>query len=312
MANSIALANKFLPKQDEVYKVFSKSAGLDAANADIKFIGANEVKVFKMALQGLGNYGRDTGYVDGDVTGTWETLTLPYDRARSFQVDAMDDEESLGLAFGRLVSTFMKTKVIPEIDTVRFAKYAIEAGNKVNADLSTAATVLAAIDTAEKTLDDAEVPEEGRKLYVSNAVYQLLKGGITRMFKNEGTVNRNVEYFDEMEVVKVPAPRFNVDTAQTTAGVALYDGSTTGQTAGGFFFDKTSSYGINFLIVHPSAVVQTIKHEVPRIFSPQENQKANAWRYDYRLYHGVNVLDNKVNGIYLHRRATANTADIAG
>ena len=38
---------------------------------------------------------------------------------------------------------------------------------------------------------------------------------------------------------------------------------------------------------------------------PDENQKADAWKFDYRLYHDLFVYENKVKGIYLHRGSTA-------
>ena len=224
----------------------------------------------------------------------------------------MDNEETLDMAFGTVAGELLRTKVIPETDAIRFAKYALSAGTKVNADLSTSANVLAAIDTAEQTLGDAEVPDEGRILFVSENVYKLLKGGITRMFRNEGTINRAVEYFDGMEVVRVPKPRFNVDPTIATTGIILNDGTTSGQTGGGFKFAASDSYGINFLIVHPSAVCQVVKHALPKIFSPEINQSADAWKFQYRIYHAAQVYANKTTGIYCHRAATANAADITG
>jgi hypothetical protein len=38
----------------------------------------------------------------------------------------------------------------------------------------------------------------------------------------------------------------------------------------------------------------------PRTFSPTENQTANAWKFDYRVYHDLFVPDNKAAGIYAH------------
>ena len=87
-ANSIALAERYLPRLDAVYKASSKSTILD--NPNVEFIGGNAVKVFKTAMDGLGDYSRNGGYVDGAVNGTWETMTLNQDRARSFQIDRMD------------------------------------------------------------------------------------------------------------------------------------------------------------------------------------------------------------------------------
>jgi hypothetical protein len=62
----------------------------------------------------------------------------------------------------------------------------------------------------------------------------------------------------------------------------------------------TSGQAINFMIIHPSATLQVVKHVVPRVFSPQVNQEADAWKFDYRIYHDCWVLNNKKKGIYVH------------
>ena len=110
-------------------------------------------------------------------------------------------------------------------------------------------------------------------------------------------INREVDTYDEMPVIRVPQSRFYT-------AVTLYDGTTSGQTAGGYV-GTTGGYKINFMIVHPSAVVKATKHVLPRIFTPDENQAADAWKFDYRVYHDTFAYDNKVKGIYLHRGATA-------
>ena len=40
-----------------------------------------------------------------------------------------------------------------------------------------------------------------------------------------------------------------------------------------------------------------------KIFSPDENQKLDAWLFQFRLYHDAFVYENKVKGIYLSSRA---------
>ena len=301
MPNSIALAQKCLPMLDEVYKYASKSAVLDAANGLVQFVGANAVKVFKLSMDGLGDYSRNNGFVDGDVTGSWETLTLQKDRGRSFMVDAMDDEETLRLAFGKLAGEFIRTKVAPEIDAYTFAKLAGNAGlTTTAADITVGTTdVPTLVETGERAADEAEVPKDGRILFISETAYAGLKNKITRYTENrEGVYNNNIEYFNDMRVIRVPQSRFYT-------AITLYNGTSTGQTAGGYAGTASTGYKINFMIVHPSAVVKVAKHVMPRIFTPQENQKADAWKFDYRIYHDTFVLDNKVNGIYLHRGSTA-------
>ena len=115
MTNSIALAQNFLGVLDAVYKRESLTGLLDAAPGTVDFVGANTCKVYKLSMDALGDYSRANGYPHGDVTGTWETLTLSKDRGSELGVDRFDNEESKNMAFGMLASEFMRTQVIPEL-----------------------------------------------------------------------------------------------------------------------------------------------------------------------------------------------------
>lgn len=296
MANSIALAERFLPVMDAIYKRESLTARLLGANSNIRFTGANKVEVFKTAMDGFADYSRSNGYVTGSVTAGWESYTLAQDRGIALPVDAMDNEETLGMAFGTLVGEFMRTKEVPELDAYRFAKMASTVGvSSANADITIGTTdVPSLIDTAEKVMGDDEVPYEGRILYVSETAYAGLKAKITRYLANENGVNREVEVFNGMPVIRVPKNRFN-----TT--ITLNDGSEA------FGYTVTAGgYPINFMIVHPSAVLPIVKHEIPRIWTPAQNINADQYKFDLRCYHDCFVLDNKVKGIYVHRASTAN------
>ena len=210
----------------------------------------------------------------------------------------MDNDETLGMAFGTLAGEFIRTQVVPEVDAFRFATYATAAGTTVSADITVGTTdIPSLISNAEETMGDAEVPEEGRILFVSEKCYNALKAKITRYVQNDVRgVNTIVESYDDMRVVKVPKGRFNT-------AITELDGTSVGETDGGF---TVGGYGINFMIVHPSAVVQTVKHVIPRIFSPEVNQQADAWKMDYRIYHGAWVEANKSKAIYCHKASTAN------
>ena len=300
MPNSIALAQNFLPMLDEVYKASSKTSILDATEVEI--VNANTVKVFKTAMDGMGNYGRNTGFVDGSVTGTWEAMTLTKDRGRSFQVDAMDNEETIGMAFGTLAGEFIRTKVVPEVDAYRFAKMAgtanILAGTAADITIGTT-DVPGMVDEGERAMNEEEVPQEGRLLFISESAYAGLRAKITRTTMNgDNGINKEIEIYDNMRVIRVPQSRFYT-------AITLYDGTTSGQTAGGYVGTASTGYKINFMIVHPSAVCQVLKHVKPRIFAPDVNQKADAWKFDYRVYHDIFVYENKTKGIYLHKGATA-------
>jgi len=292
VGNSIGLASRYLPILDEIYKAGSKTAILDTAESRVRFINANSIFLYETDPVGLGDYSRNAGFVPGDVDGTWRQYTLDKDRGRSFLVDAMDDEETIGMAFGTLLGEFERTKVVPEVDAIRFALYAKKASDSMKTveNISTGSGAVAAIDLGVEKLDDAEVPYEGRILFVNPTMYRYLKSGITRYTMNgENGIDYNVEMYNDMRVITVPSGRFN--TVCTLAQPTDHDG------AGGY---TAAGSTINFMIVHPSAVMQVVKHTVPAVFSPAVNQEADAWKLNYRIYHGCWVKHNKANGIYVN------------
>ena len=288
---------------DEIYKASSRTSILDTANERIRFNNSDTVYLYTMSMDGLADYSRNAGFVTGSITGTWEPYKLTQDRARSFMVDAMDNDETGSMTFGNTSSEFIRTQVTPEIDAYRFAKYAGASGisSGTPADITVGTTdVPTLIQEAETTMGDDEVPEEGRILFISETAYAGLKDKITRYVQNgERGIETAIDFYDGMRVIKVPKGRFNT-------GITMNDGLSAGETKGGFTVPASTSYPINFMIIHPSAVVQIAKHVAPRSFSPEVNQRADAWQFDYRIYHDAFVEKNKAAGIYLHRAATAN------
>ena len=119
MANAITKFKNYIDLLDEVYKNASLTSVLDGDQSLVRAgANANEIVIPKISMDGLGDYSRNGGYVGGSVTLTNETVAFNYDRGRSFSVDAMDDEETAGVAFGRLSSEFIRTKTVPEMDAL--------------------------------------------------------------------------------------------------------------------------------------------------------------------------------------------------
>lgn len=292
-SNSITLAEKYLPILDDVYKRESLTSIFDSANAE--FVGANTVKLFNYSSVGMANYDRDAGYVMGNITAGWEDYTLQYDRGRAFQVDFLDNEETLAQTLAAVLSQEERVSVVPEVDAVRFAAWAGTSGVSSATGTVTPGTtdVASLVATAEAQMDNDEVPYEGRILYISPVAYQALKGNIERRIINsEDNVNMNVEFFDDMRIIRVPQGRFNTQVTLNAPTTAAGQG---GYTAAG---NK-----INFMIVHPSAIMQVMKHRVLRVFAPEQNIEADAYRVNFRYAHGSWVKDQKVKGIYVHAEA---------
>ena len=294
MPNAIALASRYVPMLDEVYKLAAVTSDLDGASELARQgANANELIIPKLSMSGLANYSRNSGYVSGDVTLTNETVTCNFDRGRMFTVDSMDNIETAGLAFGRLAGEFIRTKVAPEVDAFRFAKYASTSGiSKVSTPttLSTGVEVLAAIRAGVTQMDEDEVPQEQRYLYITPTLLGMVQDLDT--IKSREVLSRFAK------VREVPQTRFYTAITQ-------YDGVTSGQTAGGYVKKTGTGAGkdINFMIVHKPAVIQYQKHIAPKIITPDANQDADAYKFGYRLVGIADAYDNKVAGIYLHHKA---------
>ncbi len=288
MANAISKFKKYIDTLDEVYKVSSVTSVLDGNNRLVRMgANANEIIIPKMSMDGLADYSRENGYVSGDVTLTNETVTFNYERGRSFTVDAMDNEETAGVAFGQLSGEFIRTKAAPEIDAFRFAQYAGTEGiTAVSASLADPADTLAALIAAQNQLDENEVPMESRILFITPTLYN----GVM----NIDTTKSKAVLDSFSLIVKVPQSRFYT-------AINLYDGSTGGEEAGHFVKDEANGKNINFMVIEKSAAIQYQKHLVSKVVSPDENQTSDAWKFFYRSYGIADVYENKVKGIYLHK-----------
>lgn len=297
MPNNIELAQQFVPILDEVYKNASLTSDLDgAAELARQGANANELSIPMLDMQGLGDYSRNGGYVDGDVTLAYETVKCNFDRGRMFAVDAMDDLETAGIAFGRLSGEFIRTKVVPELDAFRFATYAGKTGisKAAGAALADGAAVLKAIRAANDKMDEDEVPPEGRYLYITPTLLGMVQDLDT-------TKSREVLQ-NFAKTVKVPQTRFYTAIQQKSGKVSGSGEDAVDEAAGGYA-KAAAAKEINFMIIHKPAVIQFPKHVAPKIITPEQNQTADAYKFGYRHVGIADVYKNKLAGIYLHHKA---------
>jgi hypothetical protein len=287
MFNHIELAQHLVPLLDETYRASSLTSILDG-NPELAREGANanELIIPRLDMQGLGDYSRNSGYVEGEVTLTNQTVLCNFDRGRMFSVDSVDDTDSACLCFGMLAGEFIRNKVAPELDAFRFATYASASGIGVStAALNSGSAVITALREATNYMDEDEVPEEQRFLFITPSLMGLVEDLDT--LKSKAVLSRFAD------IRRVPQSRFQT-------AITLRDGSSTGQEAGGFV-KASSASDINFLILHKAALIQFPKHIAPKIVTPEINQTADAWKFGYRQVGVVDVYQNKTAGIYLHK-----------
>ena len=291
--NSIELFKKNAPELlDKIYKAESTTSDFDINGALVQAgKNANEIIVPVLDMDGLGDYDRNSGYIDGDVSLTNETKKFNYERGRKLKTDTIDNEETGGVILGNLSAEFLRTKVIPEVDAVRYATYAaIPNISKVEETYDTAEKVYKAIAKAWDDMTNEEVPEENRYLRITSTLNGMIRDMDT--YKSKELLSK----FAGIKVV--PQSRF-----QTV--IKLLSGKDADGERKGGFKKGDDSQDINFMIIHKPALLQYTKHNKMKLFTPEQDQDGDNYKWLYRFYGLNEYYKNKVAGIYLSCKAKA-------
>ena len=295
---------------------------------------AREIVYPQIAVTGLGDYDRNSGYTQGTVDFTWKSTEYNYDRGAKLSVDVMDNQETYNLAFGMAGAELMRTKVAPEADAFTFATLAGIAGiSKGEAKtISTAEAFLAELLEAKNTMDNDEVPEEGRILYATSNLLNALV--MMDSYKSKEilaafTVKKPVpqgRFYTSIDLLDGKSPgeeagHYRKGTAkyEKTKDASPVSGKTYYTEDGGVYTPVASASSgsmssyyemvaseakeINFMIIHKPAIIKHDKHIVSNIIPADANPDADADILKYRKYGLVDVYSNKVAGIYLSHKA---------
>lgn len=273
-------------------------------NLRSRFVGARTVLIPDLDMQGLGNYDRDDGFTTGVITVSSESYTMSMDRGRSFQLDREDNDET-GIAnlAGQVMGEFVRTKVAPEMDAYVLAKLATLAdtnGQTVTGTVETQVNrmITTAINQVQKVVGYTEplvcfvnsdvwgalmnTPELSRQLVVSDF--------------RKGEINVKVSAINNVPIIPVSDDRMK--TAFT-----FYDGETndsgSDQRPGGFV-PAADAKSIGILVLPRRAASLVKKAEKIRTFTPEQNPKADAYLFQYRLYYDMFVRRSLQNSIYTY------------
>lgn len=228
--------------------------------------------------------------MSGGYTFGWQTYKLRYDRGREFDIDILDDEERAKIVSANVMSEFTRTKVIPEMDAVRFATMHEHAGVQKAETITTPEAAVKAIEAAENKMQDIGIDLSGVVLYCTSEFKSLLRAAQNYRMSQGENPNGRFTFYDDMKIVPVPSARFQTK-------IELLDGTTSSEEAGGFKAASDAKL-INFMLVDPSAALAIQKHQTLRYFSPAVNQKRDAHLWQYRVFHDLLVLKNKKDKIY--------------
>lgn len=272
---AINLVTKFQPYTDEQFSTESKKALL--TNQDFDWTGAHTIKVYKVTTSAMNDYGRN-GPAEGNwsrygavgaLDATTEEFTLKKDRSFTFAIDKLDtDETAAQLQAASALARQNREVVIPEVDTHVYGVMCENAGTKPEAKALSATTLYGEILAASQALDDAEVPETGRVLVVTPAIYVMMKKSKDIIMEtdvgNELRLKGVIGILDGMSVQKIPANRL------------------------------PSAFG--FMVAHPCATVAPVKLED---YTVHENPPGiSGSLVEGRICYDAFVLENKAKAIY--------------
>lgn len=301
--NTLETAALFQQQLDKIAVQDAVTGWMDANAGQVIYNGGAEVKIPKMSLQGLGDYDRNDGYAQGGVTLEYETRKMTQDRGRKFQIDAMDvDENNFVTTAATVMAEFQRVYVIPEIDAYRISKIAtetitankagmIEYGYTPGAASTSALRKLKEGIRAVRDLYNGPLVCHATSAFIMELELELAGRITAENFMKDG-VQTQVPAVDGVPIIVTPSNRMYT-------AIEMQDGKTGGQEAGGYKKGSTAK-DLNFLLCPRTTPIAVTKQDVMRIFDPTTNQKANAWQMDYRRFHDVWVLDNKVDSVFLN------------
>ena len=264
-----------------------------------KFVGAKNVLIPDLEMQGLSAYDRDNGFNQGSVTVDQKTYTLTQDRARTFSIDREDmDETGIANLAGQIMGEFVRTKVVPEVDAYTLSKIcsvALENGNTVSLedDETIEENCVKLINKTINSINEITGYEEEVVVFVNPTVYAALMNTpeLSRQLMisdfSKGEVCTKVQKLNNAAIIPVPAARMKTI-------YEFLDGGEGGFTAG----DDAQEIGILALPKKAASLVK--KTEKIRIFNPDQNTAMDAYKFDYRLYYDAFVKNSVKNTIFTY------------
>ncbi len=290
--NSIENATRYSEELDKLFE--QKSAtGFFADNAlASKFVGAKTVIIPDVDFQGLADYDRDSGFSRGAITVSNTSYTMAMDRARSLQIDREDmDETGIANLAGKILGEYVRTKVVPECDAYVISKLAGLANSRANVIAGNISNPYAALcDLINEVQSEAGFDEE-LVAFIDSYLYAALQNSneISHMIDvsdfKQGDINLKVKSINGVALIPVVSERMK--TAYTFKN----------DTAGGFVPAQNAREV--YMLVCPKSCAHLVKKtEKLRVFTPEQNVDADAYKFDYRIYYDIFVEKSGLDTVW--------------
>lgn len=212
---AINLITKYASKIMEAFKKESLLTG--KLSTEYTFTGAKTIKVIIPQTVPMGNYKRSGANRYGEpseMQDIVQEMTLTQDKSFSMTIDKGNNQEQGNIkSAGKMLALQIKQRAVPTSDKYGFAQLAYKAGTiKGSATALSKDNICDRVSDATTALDDAEIAEDNRTLYISNANYKLLKKSPEFINNDElgkkAIAKGQVGEYDNMAVIKVPVGRW--------------------------------------------------------------------------------------------------------
>jgi hypothetical protein len=279
---------------------------MGANSGQIQHEGGKKVKVPTIYTDGLGDYARGTGagnrgkYPAGAVEIKYTDYELEIDRGKEFAWDRHDfDESGFIMSAPTVMGTFQTEHVIPEIDAYRYSKIASlvmaqgAAGTYYHEETLTADNILQRF-IAEVILmqDETGMAANGLLATMPFPIFGLLQEAVNNSKKiaaNEytGALNFVTTIINNIPIMPVVSERMKTS-------YIFHDGE-----ADSGFEPDDDAKGINWIIQPLGVPIAISKTDILKVFTPDANQNGDDWLVQYRKYHDLWIMKNRLNQIVL-------------
>lgn len=269
---AINLHDKYAKQIQTAFTTESLIAG--RLSTEYSFAGVRTVKISTPQTVPMNDYRRSGTNRYGDpveMQDTVQELTLTQDKSFSLTVDKGNNADQNGIkAAGKMLALQLKEQAIPEMDKYMLSALAHKAGKIVGVSTTLSkSNICDRISDGTLYMDDHEVPQENRTLFISNAAYKFLKQSGADL--NNESVNKKawvkgqVAEYDNMRVIKVPSGRMPAN--------------------------------VNFMIVYKNSATAPVKLSETKLHQDPPGLSGNLM--EGREYYDCFVFGVKSDGVYV-------------
>lgn len=284
--NSFEKVTKYTDALDTVFTQKSVTSFFEDNALRTKFVGAKTVMIPDIEFAGLLDYDRDSGFARSSTTVHQTAYTLNMDRARSIQIDREDmDEVGIANLAGKILGQYVREKVVPECDAHVLSKIFSFATSASNTKAHTEGEELAELTAAINGVRKVAGYDEELIAFVESDFYAALENSkdISRMITvsdfKKGEIDLKVKSINGVALIPVVPERM----------MSAYDFATTGTEKEGGFAPASGAKQIRLIVMPKSGAHLVKKTEKMRVFTPEQNLDADAYKFDYRIYYDVFV-----------------------